>query len=59
MMMMQTWRPLLVPMQGFGGSGRKRNMRDYEVVCDRWLRSMKTLLGGDRYFSGPRPSLTS
>ena len=46
-------------MQGFGGSGRKRIIRDYEVVRDRWLWSMKALLGGDRYVSGPRPSLTS
>lgn len=59
MLMMQTWRPLLVPMLGFGGAGRKRNMRDYEVVRDRWLWSIKALLRGDRYVSGHRPSLTS
>ena len=59
MVMMHTWRPVVMPMFGFGGSARKRNVRDREVVRDRWLWSMKALLGVDRYVSGPRPSLTS
>ncbi len=58
MIMMQTFRPLVVPMMGFGGSKRRLNMRDYEVVRDRWLWSIKALLGGDRYVSGRLPSLT-
>ncbi len=59
MIMMQAWRLLVVPMMGFGGGKRRLNLRDYEVVRDRWLWSINALLGGDRYVSGRRPSLTS
>ena len=59
MIMMQPWRPIVVPGFGFGGGARKRNVRDREVVRDRWLWSLKALLGVDRYVSGRRPSVTS
>ncbi len=45
------WRTVMV-----SGGRRKRSLRDKEVVRDRWLSSIRTLLSSDRYAVGRRDS---
>ena len=47
MLVSHSWRPIT-----FRATNRKRNMRDREIVRDRWLYAMRRLLEGDRYALG-------
>lgn len=43
----QTWRPMVVTSRQ-----RRRSLRDFEIVRDRWLSAIRMLLQADKYALG-------